>query len=142
MKSKKKFLVTICTVALIITSFGVIEANAASDLMDARLKGNFHYVPILNDTMEAMTFYGHNDDSATAQCNTSVKAYNGDGAYNSSATIYRYGWDSVSGEGNEGLCEAKASIRACHKGVSTHKGYAANRYGWETVTLMVKNPNI
>lgn len=142
MKSKKRILVTICAVALIITSFGVIGASAASELMDANLNGKFHYVPILKDPMEASTYYGHGNDNATAQCNTSVKAYNGAGEYNSSATIYRYGWDSISGEGSDGPCRAKASIRACHKGVSTHKGYAANRYGWETVTLTVKNPNI
>ena len=86
MKSKKRILVTICAVALIITSFGVIGASAASELMDANLNGKFHYVPILKDPMEASTYYGHGNDNATAQCNTSVKAYNGAGEYNTVIT--------------------------------------------------------
>lgn len=140
MNTRKRILTIVCAVALIITSLGVIGVSAASDLMDADLTGKFHYVPILKDPMEATTYYGHGNDNATAQCNTSVKAYNKNGEYNSSATIYRYGWDSVGGEGSQGTCRAKASIRSCTKGVSTHKGYAANRYGWETVTLTVREP--
>lgn len=139
-KFKKCLLISGILIGVVVLS--AIAVSAASNLMDARLSGNFHWAPILNDNMEALTYYGTNQYAGTAACNVVVRAYNGNGQYNSSATIYRYGWDAVSGEGSQGYCKASASIRACHRGQSTHQGRRSSSYSWETTTLTVWNPYV
>jgi hypothetical protein len=73
---------------------------SASSLMQPRLSASFHYVPILNDTATAYTYYGTNTYYKTAAASVQVKAYRSDGSYSGSSTVLRYGWDAVSGEGS------------------------------------------
>lgn len=127
---KKKIIMCVATVCLV----GMTSVSGSS-LMDARLSGNCHYVPILEDSATGITYYGNANYRNTAAAQVSVKVYKSDGSYNSSATVNRYGWDAVSGEGGSGACQATAKIRSMVKAISTHKGKKnKNSSSWTETT--------
>lgn len=132
MKKFKTFFILIIVVMGLFTF-----PAAASNLMDANLYASFHYIPILQDSAEAYTFYGTGAYCKTAAAQVEVKAYKSDGSYNSSGVITRYGWDAVSGEGTSGICSGTAKIRAMSKAISTHKGNTTgSSTNWTEITTL------
>lgn len=106
--------------SLVLVMMAVVPANASSLMSIATLDVKDYWLPINKDVATASTCYGTNKYCNTAVAYAYVKIKNNDTSVTDTCT--RYGWDAVSGEGRNGMCEATAKLRSATKANSTHKG--------------------
>ena len=102
---------------------GVASADAASLMSVKTLSLKLYELPILADKAVATTCYGKGDNNVSnyaAYVKLVVTSTDGKEAYKKAIT--RTGWDAVSGEGKDGLCQLSFSYRQIKQADSTHMG--------------------